>query len=201
MDLSVANLRDLTVQSIRKPREAAARMIALKLGREVLWTALALIVTLSAIGFYITNVMLAPATMPPETAQEIGPMMMRRMSPTMVTLMVFGNMVVLIFALYWVGRMLGGKASLPDMILVLTWTQFLLLVFQVIQTAMFLVAPVLAAFLTLAALVYLFYVFLVFLTVAEGFDGVPRALLQLLITLAGVSVGLGLLLSLIGVSA
>jgi len=203
MELSITSLRDLVMLSLREPRAAARHLLDLGLGRDVLWTALALVVTLSAISFYLTNVTLTQEVMPtPEPpGGGLGPMFVQRMSPAIVTLMFFGNMVLLVFGLYWTGKVLGGVASLPDMILVLSWVQFLMLVLQVAQTVLMLLAPLVAALFTFAALIYLMWVFLVFLAEAEGFSNLPRAVIQVLLTLVGVSVGLGLILSLIGVSA
>lgn len=49
----------------------------------------------------------------------------------------------MVVAVQGVGRVLGGKGSFPDTLLLIAWLQFVMLVFQVAQTLSIVVAPAL----------------------------------------------------------
>ncbi len=68
-----------------------------------------------------------------------------------------------------------------------------------VQVVTLLVAPVAAGIVSIAGLVLLGWTLVNFIRVLHGFDTLGRAVLTLLLAIAGMSVGLMLILGLIGV--
>ena len=188
-------IQSLIKQSLSDPSAAATRLFALKLSRDVLWSAFALIIVLNV----LVAILLTPA--PPEMAgqpAELQQIMRMLNAPLLMTMVSGGVFVVLIFLLTWVGRVIGGSGDLGDMLATLTWVQFLTLLSRFILIALIYVAPGLAQLALFAIWGLSLWITLHFIKVAHRFDHIGQSLATLLITIFGVAFGAAVFLSVIG---
>ncbi len=183
-------LIDLTKLSVVNPRAAARAILNLSFPNDILWIMVLLVVILSVLLTYVTMMAAGPV---------IG-MFGFANSPLLLTIFMAANMVFLIFALYWAGKAIGGQGELKGFIAIVTWLQALLLLAQVIQTILIAFSPILSSMFGIASLFYGLWILILFVSEAHGFKSWLKGLAVLLIAVLGVSAGLSLLLSLIGVS-
>lgn len=186
--MTAAALGQLAVDTIRTPREVARRLIDLQLPRDALWTALALVVVLNA-GLYSLSNMMAPP--PDDLAVPV-------VAPVPFALFLAAGLVGTIYALWYVGRTLGGEGSLGDVMVLLVWLQALRLVAQVALLVLVPLSPVLSSLLVLAAAVIGFWILLNFIDVAHGYGSLLKSLGALALSVLAMALGLTFLVTLFG---
>jgi hypothetical protein len=76
---------------------------------------------------------------------------------------------VTVFAIHRIGRAFGGRASLPDALLVVVWLQVIMLAVQVVQLVVLILFAPLAGLVNLAGLVLFFWLFTSFIAEIHGF--------------------------------
>lgn len=182
---------DLIVLSLRNPRAAAKQIIDMNLPMPVLWNCALLVVILS--------VLLTFATI--TSAPESSLVLQMGGTPMGFTILSAGSMVMLIFGLYWTGRMLGGKGDLHSFIALVVWIQFLWLLAQLVQTFLVLLSPPLAALLGFASLGYGLWILIQFINEAHKLNNALIGAATLVLAALGVTLGLSILLGIIGVTA
>jgi hypothetical protein len=123
-----------------------------------------------------------------------------RATPFALTVILGASLLMMVFALQLTGRMLGGTGRFSAALLLVIWWQSMALLIQVAQTATLLLFPPLAGIVTLAGLAWLVFSLLHLVNVLHGFDNLFKALATVVIGVVGISFGLALLLSLIGVT-
>lgn len=188
MIMSLAYWRDLAVETLRNPADAAARLMTLNLPREALWTALVLVAVLNTLIYTLTNIMVPAPTQIPAMLDN----------PVVFFLIVAGGLFLSIHAIFWVGRRLGGSGNLGDILLLLIWLQALRVVVQAVTLVLLIVAPVMAAFLVLAAALLGVWILVHFINAAHQLNSLPRAAGILVASILALALGLSFLLSLIG---
>ena len=182
---------NLIQTSVQNPRQAAREILALQLPVPVLWNAALLVVILSVLLSYVTLAGAGDGSM----VLQLGG------TPIGITLLSGGSMVFLIFGLFWTGRMLGGRGDLTDFIAIVVWIQFLWLLAQVLQTILLVLSPALAALFGFAALIYGLWMLIQFVTEAHQFKSALIGTATLVLSALGVTLGLSILLGMIGVTA
>ena len=188
----IAFLRALLVQTIYAPAEAARAVIAMNLPREAAWMALAVAAILNTL-VYFTNISLVP--LPDDFWLPV--------IRTPFTYMVasFSLTTVMVFALFWTGRVLGGQGELPALVSLIAWMLCVQSLADVAFLVLFVFLPMLAGLFSLAAGLYGIWILINFITVAHGFPDKGRAVMTIFMSLVGLIVGLSLFLSVIGVTA
>lgn len=186
--MTSAAIGRLALETIRAPRSAAAQLIGLGLPRELLWTALALVVILNALIFTLTNMVSPP---PAEMPMVV-------MAPLPFALLLGAALVASIYALFWVGRGLGGQARLDDLMVLLIWLQSLRVALQLALLVLMPVVPALASLIVLAASILGIWILVNFVDVAQGFDSLLKSLGVLILSTLGMAIALSLVLSLFG---
>ena len=175
-------------RSLRDPAGIARWLLAFELSRGTLYSMVALVTVLSVLtlelGLYLS----------PVDAEIM------RASPFTLCIILGASLVMMVFAVQLTGRMLGGHGRFGAALLLVVWWQAMALVIQVAQTIAMLILPPVAGLLTLAGLVWLVFALLHFVNVLHGFDSLPKALATVAIGVVGISFGLALLLTLIGVT-
>lgn len=181
----------LLLLTLRAPARAADILVALNLTRAVLWQALLLVTIVS-----VLIVAVSPGPMP-----EAGPVA----GPTPVTFTPFAyatvlgaSLVMLVFALHYTGQAIGGTGSFAATLTLVVWLEVLATAIRVVQTVAFVVMPPLGSVVSLVGLALLVWTLLNFVNVLHGFQSLGRAALALLLAVVGISLGLALILSLIG---
>ena len=186
--MTAAALGQLAVDTIRTPREVARRLIDLQLPRDALWTALALVVVLNAALYSLSNMMAPP---PDDLAVPI-------VAPVPFALFLAAGLVGTIYALWYVGRTLGGEGSLGDVMVLLVWLQALRLVVQAALLVLVPLSPVLSSLVVLAAAVIGFWILLNFIDVAHGYRSLLKSLGALALSVLAMALGLTFLVTLFG---
>lgn len=185
-------LRYLLAQTIYAPAQAARLIAGLRLGPETAWMALFLATILNTL-VYFAN--LALVTIPADFWMPVIRV------PMIYLLLSFSFSSAMVFCLYWVGRLQGGRASLTLLAVLLAW----LLAVQSLADVVFLVllvfVPMLASLFSMAAGLYGIWIFLNFVQTAHDFAGKGKAAVTIILALIGLMMGLTLFLSAIGVTA
>ena len=183
------NLRDLTVMTIKDPAQAARYLLALGLGREVLWLGLLLAVVLNTMLQAASNLLL------PVIGFEL-----QGIAPSLVVYaaIVGGGLVVTTFAFCHVGRLLGGRGTFYDVMVLMVWMQFLKVVVQAAGLILVLTIPILSAVLAFAAFLVGLYITVHFIDQAHRLNSPARAVGVLIASVLAVAIVSFILLSLVG---
>lgn len=189
----VVDLKGLLRQSLFTPAEAARQLLALRLPRQWLWMALALMSVLNSI-VYSVGIRLSAPTDP--TAVAMIPPIFQ--SPLLFTLFLLGGLVITVFTLTWVGQSLGGKAQLSDILVVIAWMQVLRLLFQVAITILGIVSAQLSAMLVIAGSLWGIYILTGFIDTAHGFGNWIKALGVMILAGIAMAIGLTIIMAIIG---
>ncbi|SDG14452.1 Yip1 domain-containing protein [Sulfitobacter delicatus] len=185
------SLMPLVRTTLRDPRAAAAMIAALPLGRDVIWTGVALIAALNALVISGGFVLAPPAMELPGYFQM----------PLALFVLLAGLMVLYVHALYWVGRAMGGQGRTETLLATVVWLQGLRLVAQIGVLVLTLVLPAAALLASLVVTFWGLWILLNFVAEILNLPGLFHAAAVLAGAALGVLLGLGFLLSLIGLTA
>ncbi|MEP3632858.1 MAG: Yip1 family protein [Shimia thalassica] len=185
-------IKVLLVQTLRNPTQAGELLCAMNLTREQGWAALFLACILNTLAYF------ASITLFPVPPEAMLPMMS---TPVMVLVTLSSAMTVSVFALFWTGRMLDGKARFGDILTMIAWLQFLRVLLQLATIILMFIVPGIAYILVMAASLYGLWVLIHFLKVAHRFSSTGKAIVTLVLATLGMTMGLSLFLSVMGVAA
>jgi hypothetical protein len=180
--------KELAIETIRTPRNAAEKILSQSFRSEAVWTALALVAVLNALLFSASITLL-------ETRGGFasGINLPFLYLALMVAAMVIGSMV-----LSWIGQVLGGRAKLMDLLPLVVWLQALRAAAQLGVMILMLIQPGLADLLSLAIGLYGLWILANFIDVAQGWRSLGKSIISMLIAGFGFAFGLSLFLLLIG---
>lgn len=188
-----ADIGQLAQTTLSAPRQAARQIIAMELPRDVLWTALALV---AAINTIVLQLLISIS--PPE-AQSQFPSYFN--APLAVYILLAGIMVLYVHSVYWAGTAMGGQGRLFDVLALIIWLQILRTCAQFVVVVLTVVAPSLAALLSLVVFALAFWILLNFVTEAMALPSLGHTFLALLMAVIGLVLGLGILLAVLGLAA
>jgi hypothetical protein len=189
MTLTLNNLLAMAWRTVKNPREGAAEVLSLGIPREALWPALALVVVLSIILANLAGLLLAGEA---GAAMPVG--------PAATGFIQLALLVVMVFAVFWIGRAMGGTGSFEESILLVAWLQFVMVCLQVVQTGVLLVSTPLAEIFGLLGVGLFLWLLTNFVAVLHGFSSLLQVFLMILVSAFGIAFGLSILLTLIGVT-
>lgn len=189
MTLTLNGLIAMAWRTVRNAREGATEVLSLGVPREALWPALALVVTLSILLAQIASLL---TTGNPGAMMPVGPIAMG-----FVQLLL---LVVMVFAIYWIGRSMGGTGSFEETILLVAWLQFIMVCLQVVQTVALLLLPFVAGIIGLLALGLFLWLLTNFVAVLHGFASFLQVFVMILVSAFGIAFGLSIILTIIGVT-
>jgi len=184
-------LKQLFVDTIYTPRAAARQVLALQVANKDVWTILTLTTILNAIA-YAGTVQAFPTVVPP---------VILSLSPFVLTGMFFVSMALGAMALFWGGRTIGGVASFTDILVLITWLQFVRLAIQIVTFVLLLFLPVLAGVFNFLATIYVLWILLNFINEAQGFDSIGKSFANIILGLLGLMMALSFIISAIGLGA
>lgn len=184
MDLNAATVSALVRLTLTRPREAAARLLALNVPDDARWLGFVIVVVLSVILGQGALVLMGDD-------ETTGSLLFMAMLQTSILL----GMVV---AVQGVGRVLGGKGSFPDTLLLIAWLQFVMLVFQVAQTLSIVIAPPLFSMIAIASVVVFMWMLTQFILVLHGFVSPLKVVVGIIFTVFGMSMLFAILASMFG---
>jgi hypothetical protein len=179
----------LTLQS---PAEGARAVINLGLSRNDLWLSLALVTVLSVLLMVLSTgtVMVLPLGVDPLYVSPIGS-----------GVIMGSGLVLLVFAIHYTGQAFGGKGTFSEFLAVVVWLEVMSLALRLVQVAVGLISTGLAAVIALGAAVFLFWCLIRFTDEVHQFNSVGKSILTLVLALVGISVGITIILTFIGVGA
>ncbi|SHG29703.1 YIP1 family protein [Cognatishimia maritima] len=180
--------KQLFLDTIYVPRTAASRLLGLQLARSETWAALALASVLNAIAFFITALVF-PFTQSP---------IFEILSPVTMATLLFVIMIVGAGSLFYAGKFIGGAASFDDVLVLVTWLQYMRFAVQVIGFGLMLFIPSLANVVMMVASLYGIWILLNFMNEAQGFDSLGKSTANLLFSFLGLTVVLSILFSVAG---
>ena len=186
----------LVVLSLREPRLAAAQVIGLGLPRGAIWSALVLFAAINAM------ILTLPMTLSPIPANEVPEglesLVHLMKSPLLLFVLLAGFLVVIVHALTWTGRALGGTGGLDEMAAAFAWLQALRALAQVVLLVTASLEPGIASLLSLGVFVLGIWIMMNFVAEAQNFDSPWQAFGVLMTVFVGLMIGLLLLLTLTG---
>lgn len=177
----------LAVQTVTAPRDVARLLLSIRPGREALLTGFALVVVLNALVFSASQ-LLSPAPMPAAFS-----------NPAVFAAMQAAVLGATILALTWTGRLLGGRARLEEVALLLIWMQALRVLAQALLMLLIPASTVLGAAVFMALTVVGIWILLNFLDEAHEFGGLLKAAAVVGLGLLAMAFALSILLALAGV--
>lgn len=178
----------MAVLTVRDPAQAAAVLLAMRPGRDVLWLALVLAAVLNTLVFSLSDILLpTPPVFPPVLHQPLAYF-------AMITLGLAG----FIQFLTWIGRLLGGRGGFADLMVLLVWLQYLRLGVQAAALVLVLTLPVLSLVLVAGATIVGLYILLHFVSQAHGLNSLGRAAMTLILTMVAMAFAISVLIALLG---
>ncbi len=189
------SLLKLLELSARRPREAMHTVMDMQLPAPVAWQVFALVLVIELIFAHLLGLMLGPTEVPDNA---LGPAL--ALNPMLLGAIQGCLLVIMVFALHWVGRAFGGTGRMEDAILLMALLQFALIVLQGIEMLLIVIVPALAAGILLFNVFAFFYLLTSFTTALHGFTRPPLVFLGILLTMIGAIIGLSILLAIIGVT-
>ncbi|MEM1075964.1 MAG: YIP1 family protein [Pseudomonadota bacterium] len=182
---------ELALLTLKDPASAAEIVMGWQLSKEAIWTSIALVSVIATILATLSD-MMVPVPPPLDAFMS---------NPLVYLLIAAGGFVATVHALYWTGRMMGGRGAVEDLMALLIWLQALRAAGQVAVLVCLAIAPVLASFLVLFIAVATLWVFLNFISIGLKLNSLLRAFVVLFVGAAALMIGVSFFLSLIGVSA
>lgn len=153
-------LNDLLRLTLKNPRAAAARLMALNLPVSTGWTALVLMSVVSA-GTGFVGFLLVPGEADPSMDALFG-------SPLRTALVQLAALALTGVLAWWVGARFGGKGTQAQALVLVAWAQVPPILLQLVQIVTMLVLPGVAPLIGLAG--FALYAVLLSLFIAELHD-------------------------------
>lgn len=180
----------MALQTVPEPRKVARDLFDLNLPREVLWTALALVVVVNAaLG------VLAGLLYPLDPAQ-MGTILS---SPVLLGVIEAVFMFGMAWGIYAIGRMFGGQGDLSEAIITVVWMEFIFLMLQALTLVLTYFAPGLAAILMTASVALFFWVLSHFTAESHGFGSTGLVFASILGFMILAVIALSFILVILGV--
>ncbi len=184
----------LVGQSFADPANAARTVYAHRYERGVLWSLVILVTALSVVflvaSYAVTGV--------PEELREVA----ANITPFAIAMILGSTLVMMVFAIYFIGRTLGGTGHFPETLMCVVWLQVLSLALQIVQILALLVLPPLAGIVSLIGFGLLLYALGHFINELHGFNSLFKSFGTFALAIMGMGFGLAMIISLVvGVAA
>lgn len=193
--MSAAETTGLFWTTLRRPREAAQVILDLRLPDRVLWAGLILVAVIATL---FVSLVFQIAELPDDQIGQIVRKSLLYRAPLVAAAMQWGQLVILIFVLHWVGLVCGGKGSRRDILALFAWLQFVTIVLIAGLFVLSIALPVLANLAMLAVIAWWLYALVCFIEVGHRLDTTSSAVGVVIASIVGFFLGTTLILSLIG---
>ncbi|MBT8457368.1 MAG: YIP1 family protein [Rhodobacteraceae bacterium] len=191
MTFTLNQLLAMVGRSIQNPREGAAEVLSLGIPREALWLILLIVVVLSVVLAQLTTILVGGGG---------GPMFDGLLASPLVTGGIqLALLVIMIAAVFFVGRAFGGTGSFEESMLLMSWLQFIMVCIQVVQTLAMLIMPPLAGLIGIAALVLFFWLMTNFVAVLHGFRSLGQVFVMIIVSGFAIAFFASIVLTILGV--
>jgi hypothetical protein len=178
MSLPLDTLPDLVRMSIKNPRGAAEHVRNAGWSRDLLWTALAIVVILRVIA---ATVFFSVVPLPEDIAAVLtGAPLVTGIETAIVT-------VLYIYGIFVVGQRLGGTGNFDQTLATSVFVDFLFLMVMVIGAVLFLAVPPLASLAFIAVMIWSIWVTLSFTDVLHEFQSLGRSFFLVVFVWLGIA--------------
>ncbi len=181
--------------TLTDPRQAGLEVIAMQLPMQGLWIALMLMAVLLSL---MVSALFHAAPLPPDEMGQIIQMSPAYQSPLFFALINWGQAVISVFVLYWIGQMLGGQGTLADMLAVMIWLQVVSLVLAVTLFFVGLVLPMVGGLMMICVFFWGLWAMIGLVDAAHRFNNMFRAFGVCVVALVAFMIGMTLLSAVIG---
>ncbi len=188
MQAELTHVMQLTVQN---PRAAARHLMGWQLPLSTVWLGMALMAVVSAL-LSTASLLLAPDQAEPGMIEPTIWAMLQ--NPLQVAVLQAVVMVIMAMLAQGVGRMFGGRGNFADALVLIAWIEVLLCMLQLVQIALMVVSPSLAAAIGLFGMVLFVWVLSNFIAEMHSFASAGKVLLGIIGTVLAVSVLLAMAL-------
>ncbi len=186
MTLNTSYLWQLILATFRDPDQVAKGLLSMNLPAKAVWLLFGLTVISSVLMFFGTELLLPSG---------IGAVV----TPFILTVMMAANLAIMSLAMLAAGRALEGTARVDQIVLLMSWTQIILIALQIPQSVLSLAIPVLGSLFSLIVIGYALWLTIRFVKIAHGFETTGRAIATVVFGFAGITFGMIVLLALLGV--
>ncbi len=181
--------------TLTNPRAAGAQVIARKLPLQALWLALMLVSVV--LSLMVSAVFLA-APLPPGEMGIVVQMSPAYQAPLLFALLNWGQAVISVFVLHWIGRIFGGQGELSDMLAVMVWLQVVSIVLAAGLFVVGLVLPMAGAVAMLMMLLWGLWATVSLVDAAHRFDNLFKAAGVCIAAVMALSLGMSVISAMIG---
>jgi hypothetical protein len=108
------------------------------------------------------------------------------------------GLALMVFALVFTGRVMGGSATIRDVLALVIWVQIVQAAIQILAYLALMVIPLVANILTLAGGLIGLYMLVHFINEAHKFNSLGKSAMVMIGALLGVVIGLSILAILVG---
>lgn len=185
-------------QTLTEPRAAGRYIIGLDLPAQFLWMALAFLAVLMSL---LVSGMFQLVPIPEGDMGDMVRMNPAYRTPLMFALMQWGQAVISVVVLTWIGRLFGGAARVEDMLAVTIWLQFIALVLGLGVGVLVVLLPPLGAFAILAYIAWALFITVAMIDAAHKFENMLKSLGVFIASILALALGSALIAGLLGVSA
>jgi hypothetical protein len=182
----------LASDTLSDPRRGAQRVLDLGLPAGALWQALVLVVALSVL---LTSLGESLVGSP---ADPLFPLFAAH--PLLTAAVQGGLLVLMVYAIHFIGRAFGGTGRFDDALALTVWLQGIILCLQVVQTAFLIVLPPVAGLIGLFGTGLFFWLLSHFVAVLHGFPSVLRTFLGIVLSMIAIAFGLSLIMAILGIT-
>ncbi|WP_347310074.1 YIP1 family protein [Defluviimonas sp. SAOS-178_SWC] len=184
-------LVDLARETLRSPRKAAGRLVALDPPMEARWLALLFVAV-----FAVFETRLALFLMP--IGAESGVFAILG-NPWLGVPAQIASLVLIAAAMAWIGGLFGGGGRFADALLLVVWLEFLLTVAQAVQMVAMLVLPPLGALLAIGVLAGFLWLMVQFTAALHGFQNLFKVFLGMVAGFVVIVTTLAMLFGALGI--
>lgn len=182
--LTPARLAELARLTLADPEKGGRAVLALDLSVPARWMALLCAVVVGVVLAY------APLALTGDLAEVPAPLATAGLQ--------LGANLFAIVAMTWIGRLLGGQGRAEDALLLVAWLQALMVLVQLAQLAVTLIAPPLTGLLMILAVALFFWLLTGFTQALHGFPARFPVLLGVIATMFAVAMLVTFVLLLVG---
>ncbi len=178
----------LGVLSVKDPKQAAGILMGMRLETGVLWNALLLVALVNTFLFVFSVEFIGLQS--PYPAFFTTPFIN-------FAIMVVG-LALMVFALVFTGRIMGGSATFNDVLALVIWVQIVQAAIQILAYLALIFVPLVANILTLAGGLIGLYMLVHFINESHKFKSLGKSAMVMIGALLGVVIGLSILAILVG---
>ncbi|MCV2873076.1 YIP1 family protein [Defluviimonas sp. WL0050] len=187
-----ALVTDLVMETLRSPREAARRIIALDPPMEARWIGLLLVSVLALLETRLGGLVLPLDDQPPIFALAADPVLG-------VPFQVLSQLVIAT-AIAWIGRIFGGTGSFADALLLIVWLEFMLVLAQAVQLVALVLVPPVGMLIAFVAIGLLIWLLVQFTAALHGFTNLALVVLGMVVSFLVIITILSMVLIMFGVA-